>query len=81
MQQHESALVWRHVWIIINLSLQKGIQKGERFQKTYTPMHSKSSALGKMKAITVIKAISKYLHICNKIKIIGFSSEKKNSQV
>lgn len=56
---------------MINLSLQKGIQKGERFQKAYTPVNL-TSALGKMKVIIVIKAISKYLHIYNKTKIKGF---------
>lgn len=64
---------------MINLSLQKGIQKGERFQRGSTAVNL-TSALGKMKVIIII-AISKYLHICNKIKIIGFFQKKKNSQV
>lgn len=63
---------------MINLSLQKGIQKGERFQRGSTAVNL-TSALGKMKVIII--AISKYLHICNKIKIIVFFQKKKNSQV
>lgn len=63
---------------MINLSLQNGIRKGERFQRSSTPVNL-TSALGKMKAIIIIikKAISKYLHICNKIKIMGFFQKKK----
>lgn len=63
---------------MINLSLQKGIQKGEKVQKTYASVNL-TSALGKMKALVVIKAISKYLHIWNKIKIKGFFQKKKKS--